>query len=205
MKLLSIQEICRLSLVIILLSACAGTELTSRPVEQANRAKPVSDILVIYVGGDANTRQYFENKFVAQFKSVGVDAVSSTKAITMPSNLQIEKDAIMQAVDQYESDAVLITHLTDFDRKEARNRIDPAEFGYYGYYGRLYAYYRDPGYVGTSTTVHLESNLYRVETEKLIWSGETKTWNKETKGEIIEDVIRVVVADLKKNKLIAPK
>ena len=205
MKLSHARLIIIATFVMMVLSACSGTQLTSKSVEQDKSVKPVSDILVIYVGSDENTRKYFENKFVAQFKSMGVDAVSSTEAISMPSNLQIEEDAIRRAVVHYESDAVLITHLTDLDRKEVHNRVNPAEFGFIGYYGRLYAYHHDPGYVGTSTTVHLESNLYRVETEKLMWSGETKTWNKETKGEIIEGVIKAVVADLKKNELIAPK
>ena len=205
MRSTTIRSVFIAAISVAVIYACSGTTLTSKPIDETRLAKPVSDILVIYVGSDENTRKFFENKFVAQFKSVRVDAVSSNEAISMPSNLKIEEDAIIRAVDHYESDAVLITHLTDLDRKEVHNRVNPAEFGFAGYYGRLYAYHHDSGYVGTSTTVHLESNLYSVETEKLIWSGETKTWNKETKGEIIEGVIKAVVADLIKNKLIAPK
>jgi len=51
----------------------------------------------------------------------------------------------------------------------------------------------------------LETNLYDVKTEKLIWSGQSKTWSKDSKYQIINDVIKVVVDDLQKNKLISPK
>jgi hypothetical protein len=51
----------------------------------------------------------------------------------------------------------------------------------------------------------LETNLYDVKTEKLIWSGKSKTWSKDSKDQIINDVIKAVVNNLKKNKLIAPK
>jgi len=44
-----------------------------------------------------------------------------------------------------------------------------------------------------------------VKTEKLIWSGKSKTWSKDSKDRIINDVIKVVIDDLQNNKLISPK
>jgi len=47
--------------------------------------------------------------------------------------------------------------------------------------------------------------LYDVKTEKLIWSGQSKTFSKDSKDQMINDVIRVLVNDLQNNKLITPK
>ena len=77
--------------------------------------------------------------------------------------------------------------------------------GYFGFYHSRYSYAHDPGYSSTSTTVRLETNLYDVKTEKLIWSGKSKTWSKDSKDQIINDVIKAVIDDLQNNKLIAPK
>ena len=51
----------------------------------------------------------------------------------------------------------------------------------------------------------LETNLYDVKTEKLIWSGKSDSWSRDSKDQIINDVIKAVINDLQNNKLIAPK
>jgi hypothetical protein len=188
-----------------LIISCGGTEITQTQVDEAYKGKPVSDILVIAITGNEHNRRSFEKKFVAQLKSVGVDAISSEKAIPMPPDLELKKETILAAVSQYENDAVIITHLIGKEEKDVYTRGGSAHGGYYGFYRSRYSYAHDPGYSSTSTTVRLETNLYDVKTEKLIWSGKSETWSKGSKDQIINDVIKAVISDLQKNKLIAPK
>jgi hypothetical protein len=194
---------------VFLIISCAGTEteLTQNQVNEAYKGKPVSDILVIAITGNEDSRRSFERKFVAQLKSAGVEAISSEEAIPMPADLEMKKETILNAVKQFENDAVIITHLIDKEEKEAFTRGGRAHGGYYGsYHNRYtYSYARDPGYSSTSITVRLETNLYDVKTEKLIWSGQSKTLSKDSKDQIINDVIKVVIDDLQNNKLISPK
>ena len=121
----------------------------------------------------------------------------------MPPDLELKKEAIVNAVSRFKNDAVLITHLIGKEEKETFVRGG----GYYGYYHSRYmgSYSHDPGYSNTSKTVRLETNLYDVKTEQLIWSGQSKTISKDSKGQIIDDVIKVVIKDLQNNKLISPK
>ena len=185
-----------------LIISCAGTELTQKQVDDAYKGKPVSDILVIAITGNEHNRRSFEKEFVEQLKSVGVDAISSEEAIPMPPNLELKKESILNAVNQYENDAVIITHLIGKEVKDAYTR---GGSGYRGFYGFYRSRYNSPGYSSTSTTVLLETNLYDVKTEKLIWSGKSKTLSKDSKDQIINDVIKAVINNLHKNKLIAPK
>ncbi|MGB5748866.1 MAG: hypothetical protein WBM69_17930 [Desulfobacterales bacterium] len=185
-----------------LVISCAGTELTQKPIDEAYTGNPVSDILVIAITGNEHNRRSFEKKFVAQLKSVGVDAVSSEEAIPMPANLEIKKEMILNAVNQYKNDAVIITHLIGKEEKDVYTRSGSAHRGFYGFY---HSRYSDPGYSSTSTTVRLETNLYDVKTEKLIWSGKSETWSKDSKDKIINDVIKAVIKNLQKNKIIRPK
>ena len=189
---------------VLLTVACSGTDLTTKRIEPTDTLKPVSDILVILVADKDETRRFFEDRFVAAFKSVGVDAIGSADAIPMPSDLELGKEAILQAVEKYESDAVLITHLADIEYAESRSRANPQEYGFHSYYGFLYRYYHDPGYSRTYSTIVLETNLFDVQTEKLIWSGQTKSMDR-AKKEVINDVISLVVRDLMNKKLLAPK
>ena len=185
-----------------LVISCAGTELTQKQIDEAYTGNPVSDILVIAITGNEHNRRSFEKKFVAQLKSVGVDAVSSEEAIPMPANLELKKEMILNAVNQYKNDAVIITHLIGKEEKDVYTRSGSAHRGFYGFY---HSRYSDPGYSSTSTTVRLETNLYDVKTEKLIWSGKSETWSKDSKDKIINDVIKAVIKNLQKNKIITPK
>jgi hypothetical protein len=190
---------------VFLIISCAGTELTHKQVNEAYKGKPVSNIFVIGITGNEDSRRSFERKFVAQLKSVGVEAVSSEDAIPMPADLKLKKETILNAVNQFKNDAVIITHLIDKEEKEVFTRGDQAYTGYYGFYYSRFSYANDPGYSSTSKRVRLETNLYDVKTEELIWSGQSKTWSKDSKYQILNDVIKVVIDELQKNKLISPK
>jgi len=192
---------------VFMIISCGGTELTHTQVNEAYKGKPVSNILVIGITGNEDSRRSFERKFVAQLKSAGVEAISSEDAIPMPADLELKKETILKAVNQFKNDAVIITHLIDKEEKEVFTRGGEADRGYYGFYHSRYtfSYARDPGYSNTSKTIRLETNLYDVKTEKLIWSGQSKTLSKDSKDQIINDVIKVVINDLQNNKLISPK
>ena len=187
-----------------LIISCASTwtELTQKQVDDAYKGKPASNIFVIAITGIEHNRRSFEKKFVAQLKSVGVDAISSEEAIPMPADLKMKKETIVNAVNQYENDAVIITHLIDKEEKDVSTRGGSAHRGFYGFYRSRYS---DSGYSSTTTIVRLETNLYDVKTEELIWSGKSKTWSKDSKDQIINDVIKALIDNLQKNKLIAPK
>ena len=191
----------------LLFFSCSGTgtELTQKQVGDAYKGKPVSDILVIAITGNEHNRRSFEKKFVARLKSVGVDAISSEEAIPMPADLELKKETILTAVNQYENDAVIITHLIGKEEKDVYTRGGSGHRGFYGFYSSRHGIARDPGYASTSTTVRLETNLYDVKTEQLNWSGKSDSWSRDSKDQIINDVIKAVINDLQNNKLIAPK
>ena len=202
MKENSVKWLCCLLFCAFLIISCAGTELTQKPVDDAYTGKPVSNILIIAITGNEHNRRTYEKKFVAQLKSMGVDAVSSEEYIQMPADLEMKKEMILNAVDQYKNDAVIITHLVGKEDKDVYNRGSSGHRGLFGFY---HSRYSSPGYSSTSTTVQLETNLYDVKTEKLIWSGKSKTLSKERTDKIIDEVIKAVISNLQKNKLIAPR
>jgi len=207
MKKKSVQWFIGLFCFSFLIMSCAGTQLDQKQVKEAYTGKPMSDILVIAITGNEHNRRLFEKRFVAHLKASGVDAIASEDALSMPADLKLKKEAILEAVRQNENDAVIITHLISKKDKESYSRGGggAANRGFFGFYLSGASYVRDPGYSSTSSTVRLQTNLYDVKTEKLIWSGKTKTLSRNSKDPIINDVIKSVVTSLQKNKLIAPK
>ena len=71
----------------VFIIACSGTKLTHTWVDETYQQKPVSDIMVIGITYKEKNRHLFEDKFVAQLKAAGVEAVSSADVIPIPSDL----------------------------------------------------------------------------------------------------------------------
>ena len=189
----------------VLIIACGGTKLNTTQVDEARRGKPVSNILVIAITYEKELRHSFEDKFVAQLKTAGIKAISSADVIPISEKQQLEKDAILKAVNKLENDAVIITHMVGVEEKEIITRHPSVGRGFYGHYLWAYGNTYQPGYSSTRVTVRLATNLYDVKTEKLIWSGKSETLRPDSVNQIIDDVIKVVIQDLQKNKLLPPK
>jgi len=189
----------------VLIISCAGTKLTQIQVDEARRGKPVSGILVIAVTYEEELRQFFEDKFVAQLKTAGIEAVSSAAVIPISEKQQLEKDRVLKVIDEYKTDAVIITHMVGVEEEEIITRYSPGRRGYHGRYLWAYGNVHQPGYASTRITVRLATNLYDVKTEELIWSGRSETMKPDSIKQTIDDVIKEVIKDLQKNKLLPPK
>src|SRR5262249_38453049 len=71
--------------------------------------------------------------------------------------------------------------------------------GYYDYgVGATYA----PGYLETDTIVHIISNLYSLDQNKLVWSGTSKTFDPESAQQAMGDVGQSVAKSLQKDRII---
>ncbi|MBW1774457.1 MAG: hypothetical protein JRJ82_16435 [Deltaproteobacteria bacterium] len=188
-------------LTMVMLNACASTELTESWVDERYQGKPVSDILVIGVTDEKTIRRAFESKFVRRFKALGVDAVSSANAISTNELMKLDKAVILQAAHKYNSDSVLITRLMGVDEKTVYHR--PAHYGgFYGYYGHYHGYMHSSAYQTSQTFYRLETVLYDVKTEKPIWSILSRTWDRDSARQIIDEVIDVAIKDMRKKKVI---
>ena len=72
-------------------------------------------------------------------------------------------------------------------------------YGYWGYgYGAVY----DPGYMQTDTVVTLETNVYSVATEKLLWSSRSETISPSNIDNLMQSVVDATVKEMKKQKVL---
>ena len=189
----------------VIVLSCGGTQMTKSSINREGKGTPVSDILVIVVADKEENRASFEKKFVKHLQATGVEAVSSAEAISMPPNLKLEKEVILEAVRKYNNDAVIITYLSGIDEKDTYVPTGEVFHGFYGYYGFAHGYVHNTGFYRGITTVKLKTNLYEVKTEKLIWSGESKSKDVGSVKQLTDEVIPLVVRELQKNKLLTPK
>jgi hypothetical protein len=72
--------------------------------------------------------------------------------------------------------------------------------GYYGYgWGAVYS----PGYITTDTIVSVETLVYSLKQDKLVWAGQSETTNPSKVGPFISELVAKVAAEMKKEGLVA--
>ena len=74
-------------------------------------------------------------------------------------------------------------------------------YGYYGYGG----YVGTPGYVVTDTIATVETRIYSVAQDKLLWSATTETYNPSNVRDDIRDIAKAIGEELRKQKLVVEK
>jgi hypothetical protein len=74
--------------------------------------------------------------------------------------------------------------------------------GYYGWgWGGMY----DPGYIRTDTIVSVETLVYDLTQDKLIWAGQSNTTNPSKVDAFIRELVTAAAAEMKKAGLLAGK
>jgi hypothetical protein len=194
----------------IFLTACANTKISQSWVEPGNK-RSYDDILIIGIAQSEQNRRAYESHFVESLRAVGTEAEASYKLIK--SNEQIDRDTVKKAIAGMDITAVLVTHMVAVDEETIyRPTMDYMPMYGGGYYGGLYSYYPHvnsyvsrPGYYTTHETYTLETNLYDVESEELVWSARSRTFSPESVQEVIVDLTKLLIDDLQEKNLLKKK
>jgi len=215
------RQINKISLVLgmlLLVASCANTKITQSWVEPDNK-KVYKKLLVIGIAESEQNRRAYESLFVEELSSTGVEAEASYKIIK--SSQKFDRATITKAIEGLNIDGVLVTHVLAIDEDTVYRpsmQYSTMYGGGYpggypgGYYGGLYSYYphvntyvTSPGYYTTHETYTIETNLYDVESEELIWSAHTRTFAPDSVDELINDLTKLLIKDLQDKNLIKIK
>lgn len=95
----------------------------------------------------------------------------------LPSNEDLNKEKVKAAITGSDIDGVLVLRPVKISKEESYQRptTGSKRTEFYAYVGRYGSSY-DPVAV-EDTVVHLETNLYAVDGEQLVWSGKTESFN----------------------------
>ena len=179
---------------LLLMTSCATTKLYSVWRDESYSGK-IKKVFIIGASPKPDIRRLFERKFVNQLKSRGVDAVASNQVL--PSDKMLDKETIISKIKGLDIDTVLITRVTE------KKTIVAAFGGWYDSYSEGFG----GGFSGATfedELVSLETNLYEVRTEKLIWSASSETVFMEERSILrtIKSLVKVMATQLSKEKFI---
>jgi len=183
-----------------LTASCATTKMTDTWRDDAYRGT-IRKVVVIGIFKEPDTRKIFEDEFADRLRARGVDATASHKMI--PGAELPGKDVVIGKIRKLGADTVFVTRVLDMEME--KNYVPGQAYAvptYYSNYGSYYSYSYRPGYTETTGSAYLETNLYNVGDEKLIWSGRSKTKLTETRYELIQAFVKTMLDGLAEAKLI---
>ena len=154
--------------------------------------------LVLAMVKDETSRRVIEDKLV---KRIGSGAVASYTVITEEMLKEASGDKFNEKLKQDKYTHVLLMRLADVEKETSY--VPGTTTGYYGGYGRYYGYgagmYSTQGYYTTDKNYFVESTVYSVDPDKLIWTGTTKTVNPSKLDKTVTEIADVVSNKMRKD------
>jgi hypothetical protein len=183
----------------LLFVSCATTRDVQSWKDGAYQGK-IKKTLVVMVLSEPLMRNFIEQEFVAQFKARGVEGVASNRII--PAELARDKEAALTFVKGQGFGTVLVTRMVD------QRYSDRSQGGGVGYMPTAYGggwdgiYY--DGFVAVGLPVSqssvdiftMQTNVYDLQDEKLIFSAVSSTRAEGAKELVIEPFVKAMVKEL---------
>lgn len=147
-------------------------------------------------------RKYFETEFAEKLKKRGISAIASHQHFEYLE--LINKEAVISAVNDLKVDTVLITKLIDKQYENVYKTEFAAKSRMYDYYSASETQVYSTGEKSDMQVVLLETSLFDVGSEEMIWTAVSETfavdyyeYKRETKS-----FIKLMINNLSDNKLI---
>lgn len=213
----------RLKLLPILLmsamvwSCSPSTRITGSWVDPSSKGKMLNGktIFVASLTSNMKVRTNLENNLEKQPAFGNVKVVKSIDFFNPDfyKKIPTEQQLISQ-IKQSGADLILTVSLIN---KESETRYVPGSTGYapypyYRWYGGFYSYYNywrpmfyEPGYYVTDKIYFMETNLYDIATNKLVWSAQSETVNPGSIDNFVTTYPRVLADQLVKDGLLPGK
>jgi hypothetical protein len=187
---------------VIAIAACAssgGGRMVHSWKEPSVKKLDFERVVTIALIEDGPTRRLAESEMA---RIIGPEAVPGFQVI--PENEMRDVEKVKSRLKAEGFDGAVTVRLTDAE-VEVRDEQDPLPTAYYtiwGYYGFVWIAERGPAYMTLDSKLLIETNIYSLASEKLLWSGTTQNLQPRLMETLIKDVADVVSKRLKREGLI---
>lgn len=176
------------------MASCApSTKITTSWREPTSfyKRSDKAKILVMAMVRDDVARRVIEDKLVNR---IGSNAVASFTIFTDDMLKTLPADVFTDKMKRDHYQYVLLMRLADVEKETYY--VPGTTMGFYGSYGMYYGYYSPyysmPGYYTTDKNYFVETTVYSVEPDKLLWTGSTKSVNPKNIEKAITDIADAV-------------
>jgi hypothetical protein len=198
----------------VLFVACAAPKSTGVWINAEKiQGKQFSKVFIVVMTADIEARSKIENDLAEEATERGYSAVKSMDI--MPPNIKDPatpvKEDILTKVKESGCDAVFAATLL---RQEEDVRYTPGVTGYsimpyYRWHGNVVGYYShwhpfvfQPGYYAKDKSYFMQSNLYDVATEEIMWSVQSEVFNPSSVAKFSKSYTGTLIKQLEKEGLL---
>lgn len=142
---------------------------------------------------------------VAEDKLASMSDKLYSSYILFPDKSIIENEnELKKKISEGEFDAIMTLRLTD---KNKETTYIPGSYtdGYWGYHRGYWGGYYDPGYYREDTYYSIETQVFSLAEDKLVWSGITSTVNPSQIDKTIVEVAKMTYKQMEKDGFVHPE
>jgi hypothetical protein len=203
------------ALAAVLVAGCAATTFNStwKAPDAGPQNMKGKKVVAIVMTDDQSVRFGAEDVLAREITERGAIGIPAYSVI--PKELTNDKDRAKEFLQKADVKGAIAIRVLGKDKEinAGTGGYAPGGLGYWGspvytsfYGGGFYAYgwggVYAPGYVRTDTILSVETLVYNLETDKLVWAGRSETKNPEKVATFIRDLSAKVAARMKKDGLI---
>jgi hypothetical protein len=159
-----------------------------------NYSSQIKKIFIIGVSQNNNIRREFEDEFVKQLATKGIEAIPS-HSILSPDKM-LDKNTIVSKIKDLNIDGVIVTKLIN----KAGLSSPQKAMTYHTHY--VESVHVTSRYRASQDHVMLETNLYDTKTEELVWSGLSESFLFRRTSDPIKPFIEVMIQRLSNDDMI---
>jgi hypothetical protein len=192
----------------VVAAACASTSFQSswkNPAAEPGNFKG-KKVAALIVSKEEAVRYGAEDALARELTARGAVGIAAYSLI--PKELIQDKDKAKEFLEKADVAGVVAMRVVGKDKE-----ITSSPGGYWGgpayatfwgagYYGYGWGGVYSPGYVQTDTIVIVETLVYSLPQNKLVWAGQSETTNPSKVGPFIQELVRKAAAEMEKQGLI---
>jgi len=200
---------CTAVLTLALTACSAGTKLTNswRAADAAPMNLKQGDLVIAMVmSKEETTRRTGEDLLGEELRQRGLRPIPSFTLI--PTDQVDDKEKAAAAIQ--DSGAVALIAMRPIAVNKQQTFVPPSYTGPGGPYGGWGPYYGygwgaaySPGYVVTDTIVRVETLVFDLKQNKLVWAGQSETTNPDRLDQFMRDLVKAVGDDMRRKGVIA--
>jgi hypothetical protein len=187
--------------LILLIISCSSTKIVSS-WHEPNKEITINNlnkVLVVALFKSETSQHKAEDQMVGYLEGKGVQSYNYFKSNFNKKN----EEAIRAKIKKDGFDGAITMRLIDVDKEKI---YTPGEKNFYpqyyrdfsGYYYNRWNYSTTPGYYTTTKTFTVETNVYSIKEEKIIWTALTETTNPSGLKNMTNEIVKVVYIQMKK-------
>jgi hypothetical protein len=190
-------------ITVISMSACAPTTRLTATWKDPSIPPPVkfSKIVAVAQTSDQAVRRSVETHLAQRLSNVQPSYMVLTEAEARSADHG--KDKIAAAG----YDGAIVVRFARVDKQATyvpgTTWWGPAPYGtWWGGYGYGWGLAYDPGYIQQNTIVALETNVYSVKDDKLLWASRSETIDPGSAQALVDSVVDATIREMKKQKVL---